>query len=60
MRATGRVNGQARYGEIEIEKGGVIRGAISPFGEAAPQPSVAAPATALTPASPSDTNGAAE
>ncbi len=61
VRGTGRVNGQARYGEIEIEKGGVIRSAISPFGEAAPQASVATPpALPLTPASPADTSGAAE
>ncbi len=39
VRATGQVNGHARYGEIEIEKGGVIRGAISPVGETAPTPS---------------------
>jgi cytoskeletal protein CcmA (bactofilin family) len=48
VRGTGRVNGQARYGEIEIEKGGVIRGAISPVGESiqpvALPPSVPAPA----------------
>ena len=34
VRGTGRVNGQARYGEIEIEKGGVIKGAIGPFAQA--------------------------
>lgn len=30
VRSTGQVHGQARYGEVEIEKGGIIRGAISP------------------------------
>lgn len=31
VRSTGQVHGQARYGEVEIEKGGIIRGSISPF-----------------------------
>lgn len=30
VRSTGVVNGQAHYGEIEIEKGGVIQGVIAP------------------------------
>ncbi|MEY2620052.1 MAG: hypothetical protein RL522_3054 [Pseudomonadota bacterium] len=63
VRGTGRVHGQARYGEIEIEKGGVIRGAISPCGETAqtaPVAPVAALAPAPAPATPADTNGAAE
>ena len=30
VRSTGRINGQAHYGEIEIEKGGVIQGTIAP------------------------------
>ncbi len=63
VRGTGRVNGQARYGEIEIEKGGVIRGAIAPAGEAVSQ-AAAAPAAALsstpvTPAAPAETPGSA-
>ncbi|MEY4713408.1 MAG: hypothetical protein RIS88_2858 [Pseudomonadota bacterium] len=57
VRATGRVNGQARYGEIEIEKGGVIRGAISPVGESAPAAAPVSPPSFMPPADP---NGAAE
>ncbi len=34
VRSTGVVNGQAHYGEIEIEKGGVIQGVIAPSSEA--------------------------
>lgn len=60
VRSTGRVNGQARYGEIEIEKGGVIRGAISPAADS----SQAAPAAAalVLPAAPTpaDPNSSAE
>ncbi len=55
VRGTGRVNGQARYGEIEIEKGGVIRGAISPVGESAQPAPMATPASAPAPADPADT-----
>ncbi len=32
VRSTGQVHGKARYGEVEIEKGGIIRGAIAPVG----------------------------
>ena len=60
VRATGRVNGQARYGEIEIEKGGVIRGAISPASEAPQAPPLALPATAAAPAASTDPAGAAD
>jgi cytoskeletal protein CcmA (bactofilin family) len=34
VRSTGVVNGQAHYGEIEIEKGGVIQGVIAPSSQA--------------------------
>ncbi len=30
VRSTGRVNGKASYGEIEIERGGLVQGAIIP------------------------------
>jgi len=63
VRGTGRVNGQARYGEIEIEKGGVIRGAIAPAGEAAPPAApLALPVTAAAPApvTPVDPSGSAD
>jgi len=30
IRSTGRVNGNASYGEIEIERGGLVQGAIVP------------------------------
>ena len=30
VRSTGKVNGQAYYGEIEIEKGGAIEGTVTP------------------------------
>lgn len=32
VRSTGVVSGKANYGEIEIEKGGVIQGAVGPVG----------------------------
>ncbi len=44
VRSTGVVNGQAHYGEIEIEKGGVIQGVIAPSSEA--DESAEPPATA--------------
>ena len=56
VRGTGRVNGQARYGEIEIEKGGVIRGAIAPAGDATP----AAPAIVMPPSAPTEPADSAE
>jgi len=56
VRGTGRVNGQARYGEIEIEKGGVIRGAIAPAGDATP----AAPVIVLPPSAPTEPADSAE
>ncbi len=56
VRGTGRVNGQARYGEIEIEKGGVIRGAISPVGDKQP----GAPLALTSPAGPAEGPGGAE
>ncbi len=43
VRSTGVVSGKANYGEIEIEKGGVIQGAVGPFG---PGESAAAAAAA--------------
>jgi cytoskeletal protein CcmA (bactofilin family) len=30
IRSTGRVNGNASYGEIEIERGGLVQGAVLP------------------------------
>ncbi len=54
VRGTGRVNGQARYGEIEIEKGGVIRGAISPVGESIQPAPVALPPSVPAPADPAN------
>lgn len=56
VRSTGRVHGQARYGEIEIEKGGVIRGAISPVGDKQP----GAPLALTSPAGPAEGPGGAE
>lgn len=47
VRSTGVVNGKAHYGEIEIEKGGVIQGVIAPVGKGeppAPAPAPTAPA----------------
>jgi cytoskeletal protein CcmA (bactofilin family) len=35
IRSTGRVNGNASYGEIEIERGGLVQGAIVPTKAAA-------------------------
>ncbi len=45
VRSTGVVSGKAHYGEIEIEKGGVIQGSIGPVsGEDAPAKASAVPA----------------
>ena len=46
VRSTGVVSGKANYGEIEIEKGGVIQGAVGPFG---PGEASAATAAATVP-----------
>jgi cytoskeletal protein CcmA (bactofilin family) len=43
IRSTGRVNGNASYGEIEIERGGLVQGAI------VPTKAVATPAATLKP-----------
>jgi cytoskeletal protein CcmA (bactofilin family) len=43
IRSTGRVNGNASYGEIEIERGGLVQGAI------VPTKAVATPAAPLKP-----------
>lgn len=54
VRSTGQVHGQARYGEVEIEKGGVIRGAIAPFAGSEPPfvPEVKQPSAPSSPATP--------
>ena len=40
IRSTGRVNGNASYGEIEIERGGLVQGAIVPAKAAVVVPAV--------------------
>jgi len=40
IRSTGRVNGNASYGEIEIERGGLVQGAIVPAKGAVVVPAV--------------------
>jgi cytoskeletal protein CcmA (bactofilin family) len=40
IRSTGRVNGNASYGEIEIERGGLVQGAIVPAKSAGVAPAV--------------------
>jgi len=54
VRSSGQVHGQARYGEVEIEKGGVIRGAIAPFAGSEPAftPEVKLPVASVTPVKP--------
>jgi cytoskeletal protein CcmA (bactofilin family) len=47
IRSTGRVNGNASYGEIEIERGGLVQGAIVPAKAAAAVPAVLKPADLL-------------
>lgn len=44
VRATGIVSGKAHYGEIEIEKGGVVQGAVGPFTDEATLAAAAAAA----------------
>ena len=43
IRSTGRVNGNACYGEIEIERGGLVQGAIVPAKLAVAVPAVLKP-----------------
>ena len=54
VRSSGQVHGQARYGEVEIEKGGVFRGAIAPFAGSEPAftPEVKLPVASVTPVNP--------
>jgi cytoskeletal protein CcmA (bactofilin family) len=40
IRSTGRVNGNASYGEIEIERGGLVQGAVIPAKVAAVVPAM--------------------
>jgi len=47
IRSTGRVNGNASYGEIEIERGGLVQGAIVPAKAAVAVPAVLKPADLL-------------
>jgi cytoskeletal protein CcmA (bactofilin family) len=44
IRSTGRVNGNASYGEIEIERGGLVQGAIVPAKAVVAIPAVLQPA----------------
>jgi cytoskeletal protein CcmA (bactofilin family) len=44
IRSTGRVNGNASYGEIEIERGGLVQGAIVPAKGVIAVPAVLKPA----------------
>ena len=48
VRATGRVSGTISYGEIEIERGGRIAGAIDPYDAMSSQPGRAPLAKGLT------------
>jgi cytoskeletal protein CcmA (bactofilin family) len=43
IRSTGRVNGNSSYGEIEIERGGFVQGAIAPAKGAITAPAVLKP-----------------
>lgn len=43
IRATGRVTGEIRYGEIEVEGGGVISGDVRTIAETAPERAAAEP-----------------
>jgi cytoskeletal protein CcmA (bactofilin family) len=43
IRSTGRVNGNASYGEIEIERGGLVQGAVLPAKAAMSTTPVVAP-----------------
>jgi cytoskeletal protein CcmA (bactofilin family) len=47
IRSTGRVNGNASYGEIEIERGGLVQGAIVPAKAAVAVPAALKPADLL-------------
>jgi cytoskeletal protein CcmA (bactofilin family) len=44
IRSTGRVNGNASYGEIEIERGGLVQGAIIPAKGVVAVPAILKPA----------------
>ena len=52
IRSTGQIHGTAAYGNIEIERGGLISGSISPIqspGKSVPLPNVALPADSSEP-----------
>lgn len=49
VRGTGVVNGKAYYGEIEIEKGGVVQGVIAPMGAAGDLADASAPQAPVQP-----------
>ena len=48
VRSSGCINGQARYGVIEIEKGGAISGTVSPVDKTEPARTLSSPALPLT------------
>ena len=55
VRSSGKLAGKVHYSEIEIEKGGVIRGAIAPAGDStAAAPVVVLPPSVPAPADPAD------
>lgn len=51
IRSTGRISGKATYGEIEIERGGLVQGSVLPEGAPVTAP-VIAPKFQATPPAP--------
>ncbi|MDP4621808.1 MAG: polymer-forming cytoskeletal protein [Hydrogenophaga sp.] len=51
IRSTGRISGKATYGEIEIERGGLVQGSVLPEGAPVTAP-VIAPKFQASPATP--------
>jgi cytoskeletal protein CcmA (bactofilin family) len=59
IRSTGRISGKATYGEIEIERGGLVQGSVLPEGTPVTAP-VITPKFQANPASPNAQNNDAE
>lgn len=59
IRSTGRISGKATYGEIEIERGGLVQGSVLPEGTPVTAP-VITPKFQANPAAPNVQNNDAE
>lgn len=56
IRSTGRISGKATYGEIEIERGGLVQGSVLPEGTPVAAPVIAPKFQASAPTAPMQAN----